>query len=391
MHINIYFRNQALSSIPYPSLPAFRLYCEEIGLQTQWDDRASAVHLTPALEGKRIFFVQRMPDEEYPSDLFSELKLFLSDSGAELIKLQGKPNPPYAGDLYLQLDLAVGAFEKHHLILRHHPEDDLLFHCLTNGLHHSGIDCETQDDLESVLPKHFIRLECKFPKQGEHQEFSFMDKMGVALAKGILEYFQKTLKVSPLSFFPHSALNPFNTETSKRVQTEKKQAEQFEQPQNKPSVQLLQAESFFDYTVHATVKEDRPFMVIGKLIVKNTGNEVLSNPVLCLRATPAAGMKLQGQMVPPNMVERMGVQSAGGSKGWKYLEEDWLEKGLEKGEFWISPIETMQIPPQGSESLHFQLTIFRQEPSQTVKLEAFVYFQEHNLRFPAQNRIAFSF
>ncbi|MEW9672490.1 hypothetical protein [Ammoniphilus sp. 3BR4] len=391
MHVNIYFRNQALSSIPYPSLPAFRLYCEEIGLQTLWDDKARAVHLIPALAGKRIFFVQRMPEDENPFDLFSELKLFLSDSGVELLKLHEKPNPPYAGDLYIQLDISVGAFDKPYLTLRHHPEDDHLIHCLIKGLHHSKIDCKAQNDLESVFPKHFIRIECKFPIQGEHQKSSYMEGMGIALTEGILGYFQKDLRISPLSFLPYSILNLFKTDSLHLVQKEKKQVERIEQPHNKPSVQLLQAESFFDYTVHATMKEDRPFMVIGKFTVKNTGNEVLSNPVLCLRATPAAGMKLQGQMVPPNMVERMSVQSTGGSKGWRYMEEDWLEKGLDKGEFWISPIQSMQIPPQGSESLNFQLTILRQEPSQTVKLEAFVYFQEHNLRFPAQNRIAFSF
>ncbi|UAC49117.1 hypothetical protein K6959_04260 [Bacillus aquiflavi] len=154
---------------------------------------------------------------------------------------------------------------------------------------------------------------------------------------------------------------------------------------------MLQAEVIFDYTVMPNSNFDH-FIIIGNLLIKNIGNTALKNPFICLRINPSDKVELGGQILPPEMTEILAVQGTGGAQGWQYVGEDWLTKAFETGEYWIRPINDVRIMPKETEALRqFQLSIDKLQEKGTITVEGFVYFQEQNLRFPASNRIVFSF
>ncbi|MED4912172.1 hypothetical protein P9761_28880 [Brevibacillus centrosporus] len=159
-----------------------------------------------------------------------------------------------------------------------------------------------------------------------------------------------------------------------------------------PVEKRLEAEVFLDYTLFHSDLEHRPFLLIGNLYVKNTGTEDLINPIICLRVSPMESIKLGGQILPPNLVETMGVQSSSGIKGWRYLEDDWFSQAQERGEYWIAPIQPILISPKATEPFqNFQISIKKPENGSIVTVEAVVLFNEQEIHFPANNRIAISF
>lgn len=171
---------------------------------------------------------------------------------------------------------------------------------------------------------------------------------------------------------------------------------QLEQPIQAVLVQpietRLEAEVFFDYTLIHSDSEEKPYLLIGTLQVKNTGTEELYNPIVCLRVTPADSIKMGGQILPPKLVETMAVQGMNGLKGWRYLEDDWFTQAMERGEYWIAPIAPVSIAPKATESFqNFQISFLKQDAGKAVIVEGVVVCNNQEVNFSANNRIAVSF
>ncbi|RNB51725.1 hypothetical protein EDM57_22155 [Brevibacillus gelatini] len=163
----------------------------------------------------------------------------------------------------------------------------------------------------------------------------------------------------------------------------------------KPTVQAqgrIAAEVFFDYTLIHSDSAEKPYLLIGTLQVKNTGTEVLYNPIVCLRVTPADSIKMGGQILPPKLVETLAVQGSNGLKGWRYLDDDWFTQAMERGEYWIAPIQPVVIPPQSAEAFqNFQVSFLKQESGKAIVVEGIVLCNDQSVHFSANNRIAVSF
>lgn len=171
---------------------------------------------------------------------------------------------------------------------------------------------------------------------------------------------------------------------------------QLEQPLQPVLVQpietRIEAEVFFDYTLIHSDSEEKPYLLIGTLQVKNTGTEELYNPIVCLRVTPADSIKMGGQILPPKLVETMAVQGMNGLKGWRYLEDDWFTQAMERGEYWIAPIAPVSIAPKATESFqNFQISFLKQDAGKAVIVEGVVVCNNQEVQFSANNRIAVSF
>ncbi|WP_289135069.1 hypothetical protein [uncultured Brevibacillus sp.] len=174
------------------------------------------------------------------------------------------------------------------------------------------------------------------------------------------------------------------------------QLEQLDQPIQPVLVQpietRLEAEVFFDYTLIHSDSEEKPYLLIGTLQVKNTGTEELYNPIVCLRVTPADSIKMGGQILPPKLVETMAVQGMNGLKGWRYLEDDWFTQAMDRGEYWIAPIAPVSIAPKATESFqNFQISFLKQDAGKAVIVEGVVVCNNQEVHFSANNRIAVSF
>ncbi|MGN7468372.1 hypothetical protein [Brevibacillus sp. SAFN-007a] len=152
------------------------------------------------------------------------------------------------------------------------------------------------------------------------------------------------------------------------------------------------AEVFFDYTLIHSDSAEKPYLLIGTLQVKNTGTETLYNPVVCLRVTPVDSIKMGGQILPPKLVETLAVQGSNGLKGWRYLDDDWFSQAMERGEYWIAPIQPVVIPPQSAEAFqNFQVSFLKQESGKAIVVEGIVLCNDQSVHFSANNRIAVSF
>lgn len=154
----------------------------------------------------------------------------------------------------------------------------------------------------------------------------------------------------------------------------------------------VEAEVFFDYTLIHTDSEERPYLLIGTLQVKNTGTEALYNPIVCLKVNPFDSIKMGGQILPPKFVDTMAVQGSNGMLGWRYLHDDWFAQARERGEYWIAPIQPVQIEPKATESFqNFQISFLKQAAGQSVIVEGMVLCNDQEAHFFANNRIAITF
>lgn len=148
---------------------------------------------------------------------------------------------------------------------------------------------------------------------------------------------------------------------------------------------------FFNYHVLITEKENQ-MLVSSDLIMRNTGTIALTNPKICIYIDPATTVNFRGQIIPPEMVEGLGVQGREQTKGWKYVHEDWFEKGVEDGEYWIAPIQTISIPPGETIALsNFQCVIKIPKDRTEVTIDATVEFEEQTFNARSLNQMRFSF
>ena len=115
------------------------------------------------------------------------------------------------------------------------------------------------------------------------------------------------------------------------------------------------------------------------------------NPVICIKITPVQSASLQGQIIPPKMVSSLGTKSMSGEKGWKYVYDDWRQRIKTNGEYWISPIQVLQIPPGETTMFNFKINFEQPKDGKSITAQGFVYFQEEKKQFPSNNQISLSF
>ncbi|MDQ1003600.1 hypothetical protein QFZ28_004000 [Neobacillus niacini] len=170
----------------------------------------------------------------------------------------------------------------------------------------------------------------------------------------------------------------------------KPQQDVLEATTDKNELKNSAVEAFFDYQILFDRNKNSKIIVFGNLIIKNTGNTVLQNPIICFQLSPKGNVNFTGQLVPPNIAETRGVVNS--EKGWKYMYDDWFQQAEEKGEIWICPIKSINILPGQKESFqNFQISLVKEENQQNLKVEGYVYFQEQGLQYKANNRITLSF
>ncbi|MCD7035225.1 hypothetical protein LRR81_13340 [Metabacillus sp. GX 13764] len=170
-------------------------------------------------------------------------------------------------------------------------------------------------------------------------------------------------------------------------------------PAAMPSIQPQQSQTpaakgelFLDYQFLFTrASADSPFYLIGKAIVKNTGNVPFQSPLLCLRLSPASKARLQGKILTPKQAAKLGAKERSSMlNGWKYIEDNPLEKAKETGEYWVQPLNAMQVPPGSQTSLDFQLYFTPLASGQAFTCDAFFAANGQKVKISSNNRIVIS-
>ncbi|RAT96102.1 hypothetical protein [Brevibacillus sp. Leaf182] len=452
MDVEVYYSGQRGGSMPYAALPAFRLFCKQNGFQLKWDSTNKRVDLDSGLKGKVcvLFTGISSGGTAYEWEVLGNVQKFLSDSGMEVVLSQNNPSLAKNTDVAIRFSLKeMRALEKPRLIFFQSEDEKRqdLVKCLRSEMQQSGIPCHYKITKNQKQPT-IVHIQLQLPLYTEvNKRKIYAEKIALHLASGVLEYFQNGLHIQPMAFLPPNILKLFystmlftSDEESQQGVKEKALAEEqiMIQESDQPSAEasdsnregisesdsereellilaeeeLLEqvvtihpveevpeqvemrtaAEVYFDYTLIHSESVEKPYLLIGTLQVKNTGNVELKNPIVCLRVSPVDSIKMGGQVLPPKLVETMAVQGTSGLKGWRYLEDDWFAQAMERGEYWIAPIQPVTITPESTESFqNFQISFMKQETGKGIVVEGVVLCNDQTVHFSANNRIAVSF
>ena len=406
MKIFVYFNNEEITTIPYHSLVSFRLFCEQQGLHTNWSSVEKKLDLFSDLKQMQIA-LYLTADTPLNRDVVQTLEQFLSIDGSvtAIENAESLTTNPY-------LQIKVTTFEhpsdKHPFLLIEHSSatDERLRNLLRTELNHEKIPFQLKEIKH--FPLNFSRgliLKYHLPPNPELEVYK--DLFSISIARAILRYFNRQQK-NFISYLPKNMLKNWLVNIT---QTPISSAEPYKEPQvegkehnsqslkliskNPPEIKrkIINAEVFFDYTILIPQSESelKDYLIEGNLYIKNTGNRALMNPVICIKITPVQSASLQGQIIPPKMVSSLGTKSMSGDKGWKYVYDDWRERVKTKGEYWISPIQVLQIPPGETIMFNFKINFEQPKEGKSITAQGFVYFQEEKKQFPSNNQISFSF
>lgn len=150
--------------------------------------------------------------------------------------------------------------------------------------------------------------------------------------------------------------------------------------------------SFFNYSIILPdfTEETKDVLILGHLIIKNIGSDLLNTPIICIRITPSAAGSLGGKI---NFINKSDlVINATSSEEWTYVNKNWKEKVKVSGEHWLKPTGKNSLPP--GESLifsNFDLKCIKPEKENSITIEAYVYFQELKDGLSSLNKIVINF
>ncbi|MBY0088918.1 hypothetical protein HP567_011690 [Brevibacillus sp. M2.1A] len=452
MDVEVYYSGQRGGTMPYAALPAFRLFCKQNGFQLKWDLTNKRVDLDSGLKGKVcvLFTGISSGGTAYEWEVLGNVQKFLSDSGMEVVLSQNNPSLAKNTDVAIRFSLKeMRVLEKPRLIFFQSEDEKRqdLIKCLRTEMQQSGIPCHYKVTKNQKQPS-IVHIQLQLPLFTEVSKRKlYSEKIALHLASGVLEYFQNGLHIQPMAFLPPNILKLFystmlftSDKESQQGEDEKPLAEEQNtiQENDQPSAEVIDlnrevnsesesereellilaeeelleqvvtihpveevpeqvelrttAEVYFDYTLIHSESVEKPYLLIGTLQVKNTGNVELKNPIVCLRVSPVDSIKMGGQVLPPKLVETMAVQGTSGLKGWRYLEDDWFAQAMERGEYWIAPIQPVTIVPESTESFqNFQISFMKQEAGKGIVVEGVVLCNDQTVHFSANNRIAVSF
>ncbi len=150
--------------------------------------------------------------------------------------------------------------------------------------------------------------------------------------------------------------------------------------------------AFFNYSIILPDlnEEMKELLILGHFIIKNFSSETLNTPVICIRIKPSEAGNLGGKI---NFIPKGDLVIDGTtSEEWTYVDKNWKEKVKETGEHWLRPSNKNKLLPE--EKLifsNFDLRCVKPDDTNSVIIEAFVYFQELKEGFSSLNNIVINF
>lgn len=404
--------NGKKTTIPHPSVPAFRLLCEQYGLFAKWDVKDKKLLLEKNdLKGKKVCLISKAPSPDHlEMKILRSVEHFLSETGMEVLVYANPSSSPKTGDVLLQCSVQqskrIQTWDST-LFTTAKPYPKVLVESLQKDLRSMSIPSKIHRVASKRSSSPSVQVELNVPDMDNASQQEFIELISISLASGILRYFQEkhpmTLLASLSPEIRQAFLNMIPSlqqedTVSEEMEAEPIKTEKVYEPEiiekHEPTGVVsnlaapeLKAEVFFDYTL--MISDDDDSLILGNLYIKNTGNQPLYNPTITLSLTPTNGLNLGGQILPPNAVDTLGVQSPG-TTTWMFLEKDYLQKGRETGEYHIGATEPLIIQPGQMETHGLQISIIKYKVEGAVLIKGVVQFEQQGLQFLANNQIAIS-
>ncbi len=407
MEISVYLNNEEITRVPYHSLVSFQLFCEQHGFHTNWSSVENRLDLFSDLKQIPITLYLKA-NTPLNHDVIHSLEQFLSIDGlVKVINITERLKT----DPYIQIKVETFEnFSNHNgfLLVEHSSAiDERLRNLMRSELNHKKTPFQLKEITNFPLnTRRGLILKYHLPPNPNLEIFK--DQVSICISRAILRYINRQQK-SFLSYLPKNMLknwlvNMTQTPISSLEQKKLPQLQEDEEETRKEKDSIvsknpteiksvLHAEVFFDYIILFPQLENelQDYLIEGNLYIKNTGNQTLINPVMCIKITPVQSASLQGQIIPPKMVSSLGTKSMSGDKGWKYVYDDWRQRVKNNGEYWISPIHDLQIPPGETTMFNFKLNFEQPKDGKSINAQGFVYFQKEKKQFSSNNQISFSF
>ncbi|MGA5688817.1 hypothetical protein [Cytobacillus pseudoceanisediminis] len=396
MTYSVYFDGELLGKALYHSAVSLALFCEQQGFETLIDQNNENINIETGRKHDPISVSARSKNQQ-SHDAVLKLRDILRTEGLDLLK---EPS------IILYLDIIEQQYDDQQLIIEHNVSlDERLRNLLIIEFNKAKIP--------------FVFKEKKnLAADGKQQlafrsQFTEDDQQIVSISRALIRYcsIKPSAQNMPFTFLPapliRTWLNTF-LDSSVSQTKEKKEApkisEKAVKPERNKSIAAVSsidankpkkanAEVFLNYTMLIPRADDdqKEYMVNGSIIMKNTGDLDLKNPVICIKVPTDPGISLQGQILPPKLVAGLAMKSNDGEKGWKYVYDDWRERVKTKGEYWITSIQDLTIPPGGTELFNGLKVIIKESKNSSVGIHAFVYFNEGKYQYASNNAISLSF
>jgi hypothetical protein len=411
MDVEIYQNGEKKGRIAYPSLLFYQLLCQQAGFRTRWDPRERKLHLVAGLENRKVYLASDTEDKDL-SYIMEKTESFLAGTGADFLRLRGNAPPSDQGDvcLYVALERIQSDTPRVHILHTPGPRGQIWARAFGKEFRMGGFTVRVKRHPKQRSPLPVVELRCQLP-EGKNREEEVLERIAFILASALFRGLTGDNPLAALPYLSPESLNhflPFPTSNETKTEEVPKAgavdvvgdadlvaSQKPDAPEESPlPAPIRQAEVYFDYQLLIPESEESPYLILGNMLIKNTGSEDLLNPVICLQATPANRVRVKGRIVPPKMVDTLGVQSVDGSStaGWQYMESDWFQQAKERGEYWIRPIRPLRISPGETEIFsNFQINISKPEKGGTVTVQGVVFFNDKDIRFPSNNRVTISF
>ncbi|EFV75935.1 hypothetical protein HMPREF1013_03995 [Bacillus sp. 2_A_57_CT2] len=394
MTYSVYFDGGLLGKALYQSAVSLALFCEQQGFEAFIDQNKETINIETGRKQLPISISARSKNQQ-SQDAVLKLSDILKAEGLDLMK---EPS------IIIYLDNIEQQHSDQQLIIEHNV---LLDERLKNLL--------IIEFNKAKIP--FVLNEKKnLAADGKQQlafrsQFNEDDRLILSISRAFIRYCSVKPAANNSAIVPmpliKSWLSSFldqapltNTQERKAVTKVPEKTMKPEKNKNISTVnsqdqrlKKANAEVFLNYTMLIPRPDDeqKEYMVNGSIIMKNTGDIDLKNPVICIKIPVEQGISLQGQILPPKLVAGLAMKGSDGEKGWKYVYDDWRERVKTKGEYWITSIQELTIPPGGSEVFNGLKVLIREPKNSSVGIHAFVYFNEGKQQYASNNTISLSF
>ncbi len=394
MTYSVYFDGELLGKALYQSAVSLALFCEQQGFEALIDPNKETINIETGRKQLPISISARSKNQQ-SQDAVLKLSDILKAEGLDLLE---EPS------IIIYLDNIEQQHSDQQLIIEHNV---LLDERLKNLL--------IIEFNKAKIP--FVLNEKKnLAADGKQQlafrsQFNEDDRLILSISRAFIRYCSVKPAANNSAIVPmpliKSWLSSFLDQTPLPNTQERKAVTKVPEKTMKPEknknistvnsqdqrLKKANAEVFLNYTmlIPRPDDEEKEYMVNGSIIMKNTGDIDLKNPVICIKIPVEQGISLQGQILPPKLVAGLAMKGSDGEKGWKYVYDDWRERVKTKGEYWITSIQELTIPPGGSEVFNGLKVLIREPKNSSVGIHAFVYFNEGNQQYASNNTISLSF
>ncbi|MCD8511618.1 MAG: hypothetical protein LRY73_18330 [Bacillus sp. (in: Bacteria)] len=142
--------------------------------------------------------------------------------------------------------------------------------------------------------------------------------------------------------------------------------------------------SFLEGLVNGEKKLD----IFGHFTFQNLTDEVIEDPVICIRVKPVGKVNLGGKITVYQSVDT--DYSFDQAEQWTYVQKEWQETVNTKGEHWLKPLHFKEIQPFETKKFsNFNISVEHSPEYSHYVVEGFFYARNHKKGIPAVNTISF--